>query len=172
MPTGPLIVLCATALLLVSLLVSPRRGLLWAWVRRRRNRKRVRIENLLKDMWRLGEQDSRFAGTRALSDVLAVRAASHRAVGDAQSAGFMHRHGTQLTLTSKGLTRAARIVRNHRIWESYLSRRLDLADDHLHRDAEDMEHVLDDEVIEQIDDALGHPATDPHGRPIPRGAPV
>ena len=172
MPTGPLIVLSATALLLVSLLVSPRRGLLWSWMRRRRNRKRVRIENLLKDMWRLGEQDSRFGGTRALSDVMAVRAASQRAVGDAESAGFMRRHGTQLTLTPKGLARAARVVRNHRIWESYLSHRLDLADDHLHRDAEDMEHVLDDEVIEQIDDALGHPANDPHGRPIPRGAPV
>jgi len=172
LPTGPLIVLCATALLLVSLLVSPRRGLLWAWVRRRRNRKRVRVENLLKDMWRLGERDSRFDGTRAVSDVLAVRAASKRAVDDAQSAGFIRRDGTQLMLTPKGLARAARIVRNHRIWESYLSRRLDLADDHLHRDAEDMEHVLDDEVIEQIDDALGRPATDPHGRPIPRGAPA
>ena len=171
LPTGPLIVLCATALLLVSLLVSPRRGLLWAWVRRRRNRKRVRVENLLKDMWRLGERDSRFDGTRAVSDVLAVRAASKRAVDDAQSAGFIRRDGTQLRLTPEGLARAARIVRNHRIWESYLSRRLDLADDHLHRDAEDMEHVLDDDVIEQIDDALGHPATDPHGRPIPRGAP-
>ena len=172
MPTGPLIVLCATALLLVSLLVSPRRGLLWVWVRRRRNRRRVRIENLLKDMWRLGERDSRFDGTRAVSDVLAVRAASHRAVDDAESEGFMQRHGTQLNLTPKGLSRAARIVRNHRIWESYLSHRLDLADDHLHRDAEDMEHVLDDDVIEQIDEALGHPSNDPHGRPIPRGVPA
>ena len=70
------------------------------------------------------------------------------------------------------MRRAARVVRNHRIWELYLSRRLDLADDHLHRDAEDMEHALDDDVLEQIDAALGHPSTDPHGRPIPRGAPA
>jgi len=68
--------------------------------------------------------------------------------------------------------RAAAIVRNHRIWELYLSRRLDLADDHLHRDAEEMEHALDSEVMEAIDRALGRPATDPHGRPIPRGAPA
>ncbi|MHC4954448.1 MAG: metal ABC transporter permease [Planctomycetota bacterium] len=171
LPTGPLIVLCATALLLVSLLVSPRRGLLWAWVRRRRNRRRVRVENFLKDMWRLGERDGRFETTRAISDVLAVRAASKRAVDEAESSGFVRRDGTQLRLTPKGLARAARVVRNHRIWEAYLSNRLDLADDHLHRDAEDMEHVLEDDVIEQIDFALGHPAHDPHGRPIPRGSP-
>jgi len=171
-PTGPVIVLSATALLLVSLLVSPRRGLLWAWVRRRRNRRRVRIENLLKDFWRLAERDNGYGATRAVSDVMAVRGASLRAIDDAQSRGFINHLGTQLQLTDKGLTRAARIVRNHRIWETYLSNRLDLADDHLHRDAEDMEHVLDDEVIEQIDAALGHPSKDPHGRPIPRGAPA
>jgi manganese/zinc/iron transport system permease protein len=172
LPTGPLIVLSATSILLVSLLISPRRGLLWAWVRRRRNRRRVRIENLLKDMWRLGEMDDRFAGARAVSDVLAVRQAAPRAMTEAESAGFIAREGTLLKLTERGVARAARVVRNHRIWELYLSQRLDLADDHLHRDAEDMEHALDDDVLEQIDAALGHPSTDPHGRPIPRGVPA
>jgi len=171
-PTGPVIVLSATALLLVSLLISPRRGLLWAWVRRRRNRTRVRIENLLKDFWRLAEHDNGYGRPRAVSDVMAVRGALRGAIDDAESRGFIRQFGTQLQLTEKGLARAARVVRNHRIWEAYLSNRLDLADDHLHRDAEDMEHVLDDEVIEQIDAALGHPAKDPHGRPIPRGVPM
>ncbi|MEM8883867.1 MAG: iron chelate uptake ABC transporter family permease subunit [Planctomycetota bacterium] len=172
MPTGPLIVLSATALLLVSLLLSPRRGLLWAWVRRRRNRERVRIENLLKDMWRLGEMDQRYTAPRAVSDVLAVRGAALRAIREARESRFLTQEGTQVRLTERGLERAARIVRNHRIWELYLSNRLDLADDHLHRDAEDMEHALDDEVLEQIDEALGRPAQDPHGRPIPRGVPA
>jgi len=171
-PTGPVIVLAATALLLVSLLVSPRRGLLWAWIRRRRNRKRIRVENMLKDFWRLSERDSSYAAPRAVSDVIAVRGASQRAIDEAEARGFIRRSGTQLQLTESGLLRASRVVRNHRIWEAYLSNRLELADDHLHRDAEDMEHALDDEVIEQIDAALGHPARDPHGRPIPRGAPV
>ncbi|MHC4816703.1 MAG: metal-dependent transcriptional regulator, partial [Planctomycetota bacterium] len=71
-----------------------------------------------------------------------------------------------------GLERAARVVRNHRIWELYLTRRLDIAADHVHRDAEDMEHALDDAVLEAIDQALGRPTVDPHGRPIPRGVPA
>ena len=75
-------------------------------------------------------------------------------------------------MTRTGLKGAVLVVRNHRIWETYLSKRLELADDHLHRDAEEMEHALDHEVMEQIDHALGRPASDPHGRPIPRGAPL
>ncbi len=171
LPTGPLIVLAATALMLFSLLMSPRRGLFWAAMRRAANRRRIAVENLLKDLWRLGERDGRFASPRAVSDVMAVRAASMSALGQAQSSGLVRRNGTLVQLSERGLQHAARIVRNHRIWELYLSRRLDLADDHLHRDAEDMEHALDDDVIEQIDEALGRPGTDPHGRPIPRGVP-
>jgi manganese/zinc/iron transport system permease protein len=172
LPTGPLIVLCATAILGISLLVAPRRGLLWAAVRRSRNRRRVRVENLLKDMWRLGEIDGRFAAPRAASDVLAVRAAPARAVADARADGLVEAEGGAVRLTPAGLGIASRVVRKHRIWELYLSRRLELRSDHLHRDAENMEHALDDSVMEQIDEALGRPEKDPHGRPIPRGAPA
>ncbi len=171
LPTGPIIVLVATGLLGVSLLFAPRRGIVWGAVRRARNRRRVRVENLLKDLWRLGEQDGRFAGPRAVSDLLAVRGAPRAAVEEARADGYAAVAGAAVELTPRGLDRASRIVRNHRIWELYLSRRLEIASDHLHRDAEEMEHALDDDVIEQIDRALGHPAQDPHGRPIPRGAP-
>ncbi len=169
LPTGPIIVLWATALLLVSLLLSPRRGLLWAAVRRARNRRRIRAENLLKDLWRLGEHDGRGDVARAVTDVLAVRAAPRRAIDEARAAGLVRVDGSMIRLTPDGKKRAAEVVRNHRIWELYLSRRLELADDHLHRDAEDMEHALDTAVLDEIDAALGYPSHDPHGRPIPRG---
>jgi len=172
LPTGPIIVLWATALLVVSLFLAPRRGLLWAAVRRARNRRRVRAENLLKDLWRLGESDGRFDAPRAVSDVLAVRLAPRRAIDEARAAGLVRVDGPMVRLTPQGLRRAAEGVRNHRIWELYLSRRLDLADDHLHRDAEEMEHALDSSVLEEIDEALGRPSHDPHGRPIPRGTPA
>ncbi|MHC4959696.1 MAG: metal ABC transporter permease [Planctomycetota bacterium] len=171
LPTGPLIVLSATALLLLSLAFAPGRGLAWAFLRRVRNRRRIRVENLLKDFWRLGEADGRFRATRAVADVLAVRMASERAVGDARSDGLLAVRGSAAHLTEAGLLRASQVVRNHRIWETYLSNSLHLAEDHVHRDAENMEHALQGEVLEQIDEALGRPAVDPHGRPIPRGVP-
>jgi Mn-dependent DtxR family transcriptional regulator len=60
-------------------------------------------------------------------------------------------------------------LRKHRLWELYLTRRLELAHDHVHRDAEAMEHALTDDDADRLDELLGRPATDPHGRPIPRG---
>jgi Mn-dependent DtxR family transcriptional regulator len=132
----------------------------------------VRVENLLKDLWRLSEPDGRFDAPRAVSDLLAVRAAPPQVVEEARRDGLLLVEGTGVRLTPAGLERAARVVRNHRIWELYLARRLELPADHLHRDAEQMEHALDDRLIEEIDDALGRPARDPHGRPIPRGVPA
>jgi len=170
-PTGPVIVLTATALLVVSLFLAPRRGILLVALRRARTRRRVRVENLLKDMWRLGEMDGSFDTARAVSDVLAVRAAPRRALTDARHQGLVLVDGPVVQFTDPGRARASRVVRNHRIWELYLSRRLDLAADHVHRDAENMEHALNETVLEAIDEALGRPTHDPHGRPIPRGTP-
>lgn len=172
LPTGPLVVLCATLALALSLLLSPRRGVLWAAFRRLRNRRRVRVENLLKDLWYLGERDSRFEATRATSDVLAVRGAPPGVLAEAAAGGLVRLEGTGVRLTRPGLERAARVVRNHRLWELYLARRLELPADHLHRDAEQMEHALDDEMLDQLDDLLGRPEVDPHGSRIPRGVPA
>jgi manganese/zinc/iron transport system permease protein len=73
-----------------------------------------------------------------------------------------------ITLRPEGLEQAQRIVRRHRLWELYLTRRLELAEDHVHRDAEEMEHALTDETEAKLDALLGYPTVDPHGRPIPR----
>jgi len=50
LPTGPTIVLCATALVLISLLGAPRRGLLWRELRARRDRRRLRVAAVLADL--------------------------------------------------------------------------------------------------------------------------
>ena len=63
---------------------------------------------------------------------------------------------------------AAGVVRRHRLWELYLTRRLELPHDHVHRDAEAMEHALPEETVEALDARLGYPERDPHGRLIPR----
>jgi manganese/zinc/iron transport system permease protein len=54
--TGPTIVLCASLNVLVSLLLAPNRGLVWAWVRRQQNRRRLRLEAVLSDMVALATQ--------------------------------------------------------------------------------------------------------------------
>ncbi len=71
------------------------------------------------------------------------------------------------TLTPAGFREAARMVRNHRLWELYLTQRAGYAQDHVHDSAEQMEHLLAEENIAHMMEVLGHPTTDPHGKRIP-----
>jgi manganese/zinc/iron transport system permease protein len=54
--TGPTIVLAISMIVLVSLLLAPNRGLLWAWVRHQRNRRKIRVEAVLGDLYTLSLQ--------------------------------------------------------------------------------------------------------------------
>lgn len=70
-------------------------------------------------------------------------------------------------LTDSGSSLALRILRRHRLIELFLTQTLDLSWDEVHDDAEQLEHVLSDFLIDRIDRRLGHPKFDPHGDPIP-----
>lgn len=54
--TGPVIVLSISAIVLLSLLLAPNRGLVWHWFRRRQNRRRLRVESVLTDLYILASQ--------------------------------------------------------------------------------------------------------------------
>ena len=56
LPTGPTIVLCISAIVLVSLLLAPNRGLVWRWLRHQRNRRQIRGETVLRDLYELASQ--------------------------------------------------------------------------------------------------------------------
>jgi DtxR family Mn-dependent transcriptional regulator len=71
------------------------------------------------------------------------------------------------SLTDAGHRLALRMLRRHRLIELFLVRTLNLTWDQVHEEAENMEHAMSDVLIDRIDDFLGHPATDPHGDPIP-----
>jgi len=171
LPTGPLIVLAVTAVLLVSLAFAPRRGMLWAWLRLIRHRRKVRHENLLADFYRLGEPRSDWTRPYGLPALTAVRELPFTQVAHTadqlQQRGWLEPVDVSWRLTSAGLEEARRVVRNHRLWELFLSRRLELASDHLHRDAEEMEHTLPPAVVAELEQLLGQPAVDPHGEMIP-----
>lgn len=70
-------------------------------------------------------------------------------------------------LTEKGRSIAIRIIRKHRLWESFLFEKLRFRWDEVHEIAEQLEHIQSDELINRLDKLLGYPRTDPHGDPIP-----
>ena len=70
-------------------------------------------------------------------------------------------------LTHAGEKLAARVLRRHRLIELFLVQVMGMKWDEVHDDAEQMEHVVSDRLIERIDEMLGRPEFDPHGDPIP-----
>lgn len=70
-------------------------------------------------------------------------------------------------LTGGGAKLALHVLRRHRLIEQFLVEKLGLHLSEVHEEAEALEHVISNKVLESIDRALGHPAIDPHGDPIP-----
>jgi DtxR family Mn-dependent transcriptional regulator len=70
-------------------------------------------------------------------------------------------------LTNEGRRAALRMIRRHRIIETYLVDRLGYPWDTVHAEAERLEHAVSDTLIQRMADALGNPHADPHGEPIP-----
>jgi manganese/zinc/iron transport system permease protein len=171
MPTGPWAVIAATFGFTVSMLFAPRRGIVARLARHQDTRRRTAEENALKTIYMLGEGDEdwrrpRDAGALARRRRLPLRAAERTLAGLARS-GWVERAGDGWSLTGPGLDRARRMVRLHRLWEVYLAERLNLAADHVHEDAEHIEHVLTPELEAELEAILARPEYDPHRRPIP-----
>lgn len=179
MPTGSLMVIAAGSIFGLAFLLSPRHGLLPRLSRVWERRRRTRAENLLRMLYLIMEQrvaggavmdahDRRFG----LTDVASARGATTTAVRhywrQAARRGWVDPASPDpMILTDEGLAEARRVVRNHRLWELFLTQEAKLASDHVHADAEEIEHVLPRDVLARLEQMLDYPTADPHGKPIP-----
>jgi DtxR family Mn-dependent transcriptional regulator len=74
---------------------------------------------------------------------------------------------TGVALTPAGERLAALVLRRHRLIELFLVRVMGYAWDEVHDEAEHLEHVVSDRLVDKMDEMLGRPEVDPHGDPIP-----
>jgi DtxR family Mn-dependent transcriptional regulator len=72
-----------------------------------------------------------------------------------------------IVLTTDGTALALRMVRRHRLIETWLVRQFGYGWDEVHEEAEVLEHALSDRLLDAIEEQLGSPLSDPHGDPIP-----
>src|SRR5215470_1451385 len=70
-------------------------------------------------------------------------------------------------LSAAGERLAGLVLRRHRLVELFLVQVMGMRWDEVHDDAEQLEHVVSERLIERIDEMLGRPTHDPHGDPIP-----
>lgn len=129
------------------------------------------VENYLKAIHRLaGESPTGEAGMKAIGTMVGVATGTATAMvkrlAEAKLARYERFGGVRLT--PKGEKAALDILRRHRLVETFLVNTLRLDWSIVHHEAERLEHALSPAVIEALDAFLGHPATDPHGDPIPK----
>ncbi len=77
---------------------------------------------------------------------------------------------TGVRLSPQGTSLALHVLRRHRLVELFLVRIVGLDWAEVHAEAEELEHVISDKLLERMDALLGHPTVDPHGDPIPSSA--
>lgn len=161
-----------------AFLFAPRRGVIAQWRTRGALRRRILDENLLGALYRLarigeGGTDAAAPATKVgLADAASalrypmarLLPAMRREVERGEA--IDHGDGT-VSLTAEGTSRIQRILRGHRLWESYLASELGAAPDHVHDAADRMEHYLQPSLVDELDRLLEHPRKDPHGREIP-----
>jgi manganese/zinc/iron transport system permease protein len=171
MPTGPWIVMCLSIIALLSLFLAPKRGMLARLLLQKRHQRKIADENLLKAFYHISERHNAFAqwmALKALKDIRSfeqkeLRASLHRLLRK----GLLLRREEEYQFSRQGLDEARRVVRLHRLWEMYLSKRLKLKADHIHPNAETMEHIISPEIEAQLLEELDYPELDPHESPIP-----
>lgn len=161
---GGAIMLFCTFQFLVVLVVAPRYGLLANWMRRRRMVPQQLVEDILTSVLR--------------AEVVAVpRSFIERHVGPSADSlgkalrsmlreGLLEQKDALIALTANGSREANRVLRAHRLWETYL-RQVGMPTAEVHEKAHRLEHVHDKESVAYLDDLLGHPVRDPHGAKIP-----
>ena len=119
-PTGPVIVVVAFLLVLISLCYAPDRGLLWSLLRRRNDRRRFAAQTMLQDLYHYAIDHGAADLAAPEAFLLGVRGATAR-VGLRQlnARGHVQRRDDDWMLTPAGIEAAAHDDRNHQLWSVY-----------------------------------------------------
>jgi DtxR family Mn-dependent transcriptional regulator len=126
------------------------------------------VEDYLKAIYALTEREET-ASTSALAESLSVQPASVTGmVKRLAEVGYLeHARYRGVRLTEAGSREALKIIRRHRILETYLHTHLGYSWEDVHQEAERLEHAASDALIDRMATILDHPSHDPHGAPIP-----
>ncbi|KAA3648917.1 MAG: zinc ABC transporter permease [Bacteroidetes bacterium] len=171
MPTGPWVVMCLSFLTIGSIWFAPKRGMLAKYRVQHQNQQKILKENVLKLFYHIGEKENDFHAERSIEQLLKTRdlrpTELKKGLHLLKSENTVRNKDDKWLITAKGLNEAIRIIRLHRLWEMYLNQRLKLEPDHVHNDAEAIEHIITPEIERQLEKELNYPTKDPHQSIIP-----
>ena len=126
------------------------------------------IEDYLKVIYRLQEK-SGVARTSDIVELLQVAPGTVTNTVDRLEKGGLVTHEPYkgVKLTEEGRKIALRVMRRHRLLERLLTDILHVNWSEAHTAACRLEHGITSNITKNLEKALGHPRTCPHGNPIP-----
>jgi DtxR family Mn-dependent transcriptional regulator len=126
-------------------------------------------ENYIKAIYHLADGGKKAVLTNEIAEVMKTKAASVTDMLKKLSAknviSYERYYGVRVT--KHGKSEALAVIRKHRLWETFLVKKLRFNWDEVHEIAEQLEHIHSPVLVEKLDEFLGFPTTDPHGEPIP-----
>lgn len=171
MPTGPWIVVVLSFIAIGSLLVAPKNGAISKIRKQKKNQRKILEDNILKILYKLGEKENDFFKNRSITTLKNYREIPEnkflKGLNILKNKNQVAHVNDLWVLTEEGKKAGMRIVRIHRLWELYLTTYLRIAPDHVHEDAETIEHIITPEMESKLEQLLDFPEKDPHHVNIP-----
>ena len=126
-------------------------------------------EDYIKALLHLSSHKSDKIGTNLLAEYLQISAASvSNMLKKLKEKGFInYEKYTKISLTPEGTAIGIKLIRKHRLWETFLYNHMNFSWDEIHDVAEQLEHIRSPKLIRELDRFLGYPKVDPHGEAIP-----
>ncbi len=126
-------------------------------------------ENYLKAIYNLMKIQPKGVSTKSIGDLLKIKPPTVsdmlKKLGGKKLIKYARYKG--VTLTKEGEKIALKIIRKHRLWETFLVEHFKFKWDEVHNIAEQLEHIDAPKLVDRLDEYLGYPQFDPHGDPIP-----
>ncbi len=169
MPTGPWVVVSLSLIALISILFAPKKGTISRFFSRNKYLKKTHKEHLLKALYKNQELHEPPLTIEKIYELYPYQIKEIKdSIDELFKNGLILKNQSIISLTDFGISEAKRVVRLHRLWETYLTEYMNIAPDHVHDSAEKLEHIITPELEAQLERRLNYPQLDPHQENIPR----
>lgn len=164
---GPAMNIVGAVLYIIAILFAPESGKISGYLARRKANLAMKVDDFLKSVVAQGNQRE--------PDLLAIQqrmgwsnSQMKSIVDEAIALGWLEEASGKWELTGAGLQRAFELVGAHRTWEQFMVEGLGYDKSQVHPQAEQLEHFLTPQLVDEIQAEMGRPFKDPHGAYIPQ----
>lgn len=167
--SGASMVLVGVVIFMLALIFSPSQGILSKYIKRLRTSRLNLTEDTLKYLYKNQTAfDKHSVASMIESEFGISKGKAMNAINNVLKSEFAEIKDGKLYLTEEGEIKALKIIKSHRLWETYITKENITEEKDIHIDAEKYEHILTDDLVDDLDEELGYPEKDPHGSAIPK----